>query len=106
MVTVAQALVRWTFEPASLRIDALAATGSVTATGRDARGAAIAALAPTAWSVGDPLIATVSAPGQVTSLLNGATYLYALRGSVRTQRASPWRSERCCWPSHRSRNRP
>ena len=82
-VTVAQALVRWTFEPASLRLDALAATGSVTATGRDARGAAIAALAPTAWSVGDPLVLTVSAPGQVTSLLNGATYLYAVRGSVR-----------------------
>jgi hypothetical protein len=82
-VTVAQALTRFTFEPASLRIDALAATGAVAATGRDTRGNPIAALAPTAWSVGDATVLTVSAPGQVTSLVNGSTYLYATRGSVR-----------------------
>ncbi|MEK7668902.1 MAG: right-handed parallel beta-helix repeat-containing protein, partial [Gemmatimonadota bacterium] len=82
LVTVAQTLTRFTFEPASLRIDALAAAGSVVATGRDARGFAISGLAPTSWTIGDATVAAVSGPGQVTSLLNGSTYLYATRGAV------------------------
>jgi hypothetical protein len=82
-VTVAQVLTKWTLEPASLRIDALTATGSVVATGHDARGNAIAALAPASWSVGDATIASVSAAGDVTALKNGATWLLAVRGAVR-----------------------
>lgn len=82
-VTVAQVLTRWTFEPASLRIDALSDTASVAATGHDARGNPIGALAPASWSVGDASIAAVSGSGQVTSLRNGATHLYVTRGAVR-----------------------
>jgi hypothetical protein len=82
-VTVAQALAHWTLEPAALRLDALTATATAAATGRDARGNAIAGLAPSAWSVGDPTVLSVSAAGQVTALRNGATFLVATRGAVR-----------------------
>jgi len=82
-VTVAQVLTKWSFEPASLRVDALTATGSVAATGHDARGNAIASLSPATWSIGDATIASVSAAGDVTALKNGATWLFAARGAVR-----------------------
>jgi hypothetical protein len=76
-VTVAQVPTRWTFEPASLHLDALTAAATVVATAHDARGVAIAGLAPATWSVGDATILTLAGPGQVTSRLNGSTYLYA-----------------------------
>jgi len=82
-VTVTQVLTKWTFEPASLRVDALTATGSVVATAHDARGSAIAALAPATWSIGDATIASVGATGTVTAIKNGATMLYAATGGVR-----------------------
>ena len=82
-VTVTQVLAAWTFEPASLRVDALTATASVAATGHDARGNAIAALAPATWSVGDATIASVNPSGTVTAIKNGATWLYAGTGGVR-----------------------
>jgi len=82
-VTIAQTLARWTMDPASLRLDALTATASVVATGRDARGNAITSVAPSAWSVGDATVVSVTAAGQVTALRNGATYLYATRSAVR-----------------------
>jgi hypothetical protein len=82
-VTVTQVLTKWTFEPASLRIDALTATGSAVATGHDARGNAIAALAPATWTIGDATIASVAADGSITALKNGATWLFAARGAIR-----------------------
>jgi hypothetical protein len=82
-VTVAQVPTRWTFEPASLRLDALTATATVVATAHDARGNAIAGVAPAAWSVGDGTILTLAGPGKVTSRLNGSTYLYAALGTLR-----------------------
>ncbi len=82
-VTVQQALTRWTFSPASLRLDALTATDTVVATGHDARGNGIAGLAPGAWTVGDAAILTLAGPGRVTAKRNGATFLYATLGAVR-----------------------
>jgi hypothetical protein len=82
-VTVAQVPTRWTFEPASLRLDALTATATVAATAHDARGSAISGLAPASWSVGDATILTLAGPGKVTSRLNGSTYLYATLGALR-----------------------
>lgn len=81
-VTVQQELVRYTFEPQSLRLDALGAQASATATGRDARGFPIASVPP-AWSIGDDAIALVGAvSGVVTAIAEGETYLYATRGEV------------------------
>ena len=82
-VTVAQQLTHWTFDPASLHIEALSDTASVVATGHDPRGNPIAGLGPSSWSVGDATVATPSGTGQVTSVRNGATFLYVARGSVR-----------------------
>lgn len=80
-VTVRQELEHYTFEPPSLTIDALAATATVTATGRDARGFPIAGVPPV-WSIGDATVALVSQTGTVTSLTNGGTYIYADRDSI------------------------
>ena len=82
-VTVSQAPTRWTFEPASLRLDALTATATVAATAHDPRGNAISGLAPATWSVGDATILTLAGPGKVTSRRNGSTYLYAALGALR-----------------------
>ncbi|MBI1723374.1 MAG: right-handed parallel beta-helix repeat-containing protein [Gemmatimonadetes bacterium] len=82
-VTVQQVLIRYTFVPSTVRIDALVASVQVEATGRDARGNAMTGVPPT-WSVGDPSIALVgAASGVVTSLINGETFLYAERDTVR-----------------------
>ncbi len=86
-VTVAQQLTRWTFDPASLRLDALSDTATVVATGHDPRGNAIAGLTPATWAAGDATVVTSSGTGQVTSVRNGSTYLYAARGSVRDSAA-------------------
>lgn len=81
-VTVQQVLDHYTFEPASLRVDALAATALSVATGRDARNNSMTGVPPT-WTIGDASIALLSATtGVVTTLINGETYLYATRGSV------------------------
>jgi hypothetical protein len=82
-VTVAQELVRWTFEPGGLQFEALTAAESVTATGHDARGNAISGLAPAGWSVGDTTIIALVGPGKVVSRANGSTHLYAVLGAVR-----------------------
>ncbi len=81
-VTVQQVLVRYTFQPTVVFLDALAASQAVVATGRDARNNAIAGVPPV-FSVRDPSIALVNAAsGTVTSLLNGQTVVRATRGSV------------------------
>ena len=81
-VTVQQELIRYPFEPQSLRLDALGAQASATATGRDARGFPIGGVPP-AWSIGDDAIALVGAvSGVVTAIAEGETYLYATRSDV------------------------
>ncbi len=79
-VTVAQVLARWTFEPPAVKLDALTATDTVVATGHDARGNVITGAAPSAWSIGDATLVSVSTAGVVTALLNGATVLVAEGG--------------------------
>lgn len=81
-VTVQQQLVRYTFEPLSVRLDALGATQTVTPTPRDARGNAIGSLPVPTFSSGSVSIATVTATGLVRSVANGSTFVYATRGSV------------------------
>ena len=80
-VTVRQALVRFTFDQASLLIDAIGATATVAPTARDARGNVIAGLSP-AWSSGDTTVAVVNATGTVTSVRVGSTFLHARLDAV------------------------
>jgi hypothetical protein len=83
-VTVAQVLHHYTFEPGTLVADALTQVLAAAAAPRDARNNAIglAGLAPT-WSIGDATVGNVNpTTGQVSSLRNGTTYLFATRGAV------------------------
>jgi hypothetical protein len=83
-VTVAQVLVRYTFNASAVAFTALTQTAQVTATPRDARGNGIASGAAPSYAVNDASVASVNAAtGLLTALLNGSTHLVASRGTVR-----------------------
>lgn len=81
-VTVQQVLARYTFSPAAVFLDALAATQVVTATGRDARDNPMAGVPPVFTADDATIVLVGAASGAVTSLLNGQTVVRATRGGV------------------------
>ena len=70
-----------TVNPASVQLQALGATGQLTAEVRDQNGQVIANVA-VAWTSSDRSVAAVNASGLVTAVGNGAATITAMAGSV------------------------
>ncbi|HUF28060.1 MAG TPA: Ig-like domain-containing protein [Gemmatimonadaceae bacterium] len=80
-VSVAQRLVRFTFSPSSVVLDAFSAETTTVATGRDSLGYAV----PTTveiWESRDTNFVAVSATGLMAARANGVTYVLGRRDAV------------------------
>ena len=80
-VTVEQAPASVSVDPASLSLEAIDATGQLTATVTDSNGEAISGAGAT-WSTSDSDVATVSTSGLVTAVSNGNATIKATHGSL------------------------
>ena len=79
-VRVSQKVQRFSFDPGSLRLDALGATGIVVATGLDANDSLVTSVVPE-WTIDDPTIATIDPAGVVVARRNGVTWARAHFGT-------------------------
>ena len=80
-VTVEQAPASVSVDPASLSLEAIDATGQLTAIVLDTNGEAISGAGAT-WSTSDSDVATVSTSGLVTAVSNGNATIKATHGSL------------------------
>lgn len=75
-VRVTQEVQRFSFDPGSLRLDALGATATILATGLDANDSLVSSAEPE-WTIDDPTIASIDTAGLVVARRNGATWARA-----------------------------